>query len=142
MRNFKVEDLEGAGHYLVKVTDQCRERINNGKKPFIVDTGYLSTVMYKVGYNHNNDNPDKGQRACLISMSDGWVRDRHLTRDESKAVGGRYEHHVWETSKDRTVEGMQLLIDHLNSDDSEEMRFATQEEVVRVVMYQSHRWRN
>lgn len=110
MRNFKIEDFKGSGQYLVA----NREKIYS-------DTGYLSTLLLKVGYRH-------GKNSCvLISMSDGWVQE------------GYFNNEIF-----IPFEGKESLVQYLNNPElcKEEYRFATQEEVVRVVLNQSSRWRN
>lgn len=62
MRNFTAKDFDGAGQYLVRTTEN-----------YIKDTGFLSTIMYKVGYMHGRRR--KGQVTLLISMADGWTND-------------------------------------------------------------------
>lgn len=123
MNSFKVEDFSGSGQYLVR-TD----------KKHVEDTGYLSTIMYKVGYMHNNNLVQHGEynNYCLISMSDGWTRDGYFEKNGS------------ENTRDWTYKAYidkNVFVEYLNTR-NETYRFATQEEVVRVVMYQSSRWRN
>jgi hypothetical protein len=134
MRNFNVENLPG-GTYLVRLTPQCYKRLEEGKKPHIENTGFLSTIMYKVGYihGHGHKTNDKEHQHiyCLVSMSDGWVSDGYI--DDSKERG----------SEDRFVthKGIQNFVDYLNNPNgqTQELRYASKEEVVRVVMYQSSR---
>ena len=124
MRNFKEEDISGGGQYLIRLDANQRAAISENKTPFVKDTGYLSTIMYKVGYLHNPP------ASCLIAMSDGWVRYGEIK--EGKLI-------PWETTSKSL--GRTKLVNYLNNGD-EEYRFATQEEIVRVVMYQRGRWRN
>lgn len=123
MNNFKVEDFSGAGQYLVRTSDK-----------HVYDTGFLSTVMYKIGYQHNKNLIQHGEYSnyCIIAMSDGWTRDGYFEKNGS------------EDTKDWTYKAFvdkATLTQYLNECE-ESYRFATQEEVVRVVMCQSSRWRN
>lgn len=123
MNNFKVTDFDGAGQYIVRTKDK-----------HIVDTGFLSTIMFKIGYQHTRNLIQHGEynNYCIIAMSDGWTKDGWFDKNGS------------ENTKDWTYKAFidkQVLVDWLNSN-NESYRFATQEEVVRVVMYQSDRWRN
>lgn len=140
MRNFKVEDFSGAGQYLLRMSpDEVHARNNN--KPFggYCDTGYLSTIIKKVGWITNNYNiGNGGQIYTLTDMSDGMTRIGNYTAKDPKT--NNYEKIIWQGENS---EGLQLLCNYLNNPElSQEHRFATQEEVVRVVMYQSSRWRN
>lgn len=120
MRNFTIKDFEGSGQYLVKAT--------NNEYRHYVDSGNLSTNMYKVGYLHGSEKgyPYKNIYS-LISMSDGWVQDGYYKNK-------KYNHFI----------SKYALVRYLNSSKlcKTEYRFATQEEVVRVVLYQKSRWKN
>lgn len=124
MRNFTAEDFNGAGQYLIR----------NDKAPnTYIDTGFMSSIMYKVGYIYIKDSLSFEQRSCLISMSDGLVKD------------GYYKDKVFIPFIYNTRDGVKDdLINYLNDTElcPQEFRFATQEEVIRVVTYQSSRWRN
>ena len=151
MRNFATEDFSGAGQYLIRMNPSevyCRE--NN--KPFY---GYdnstnLSTIMYKVGYIHNNFEIGSGhQLITLTSMSDGWTQFNHYPNygkaQECKKQGieidfDEWEKVFWQNDSDEVKNGWQKFVDYLNHH-SQEMRFATQEEVVRCVLKQTSRWR-
>lgn len=123
MNNFKVTDFEGAGQYIVRTADT-----------HIVDTGFLSTVMFKVGYQHTSNLIQHGEydNYCLIDMSDGWTRDGYFEKNGSNNPSD------WTY---RAYVDIQSLVNWLN-ENKEPYRFATQEEVVRVVMRQVSRWRN
>lgn len=111
---FKESDFEGSGQYLV---------LDRAKPNEFKDAGYLSTIMVKVGYII-------GGNYCLISMADGWVM-----HEWPKTINGKTEF--------IPIKDKKTLVELLNSDDIKDThRFATQEEVSRVVNYQSHRWRN
>lgn len=146
MRNFTPEDFSGSGQYLVRIGSIALANREAGNKNWshVPDTGYLSTVMYKVGYMHNNWSVDgtRGQLACLISMADGWTRFGSITSDAENEVHDQnteYTKKLWVNDDESTAK--QKLCDWLNDIDGQEFRFATQEEVVRVVMYQRSRWR-
>ncbi len=118
MRNFKPEDFSGGGHYIIR---------DDGPPNTIDNSGRMSTLMYKTGYSHGHGfeyNPKMGQITTLTAMSDGWTMTGHI--EDGKYI-------QWNNK-----EG---LCDYLNKC-AQEYRFATQEEVVRVVMCQNHRWRN
>ncbi len=125
MRNFTIKDLDGAGQYLVR-TDQ----------EYIKNAGHLSTILYKVGWNvgmsYTEEIKDQiGARNVysLIAMSDGMILDGYYVKEEGNRIK-----HVF-ISKEK-------LVDYLNNPDlTQEYRFATTEEVVRVAMYQTTRCR-
>lgn len=139
MRNFTIEDFSGAGQYLVR----------NDKEPNkYVDAGFLSTIMKKVGYTIPNSRclsnpPDQGNVYTLVDMSDGLTSLGYFDQrkdPEYKNNPRRCNTHLWEWVQ---FDGLQVLCDYLNNPDLclQEYRFATQEEVVRVVMYQKSRWK-
>lgn len=146
MRNFTPEDFSGAGQYLVRVTNEelyAREQ----NKPFngVTRTGFLSTIMYKVGYIRNNwkIGGSNGRITTLAAMSDGCTQHGHFITEDEK--GNKLEIKDWLKVlwvTDDNSSGKEKLCNHLNDPDTQEMRFATQEEVVRVVLYQKARWRN
>ena len=128
MRNFTTEDFSGAGQYLVR-----NDKPRNG----FVNTGFLSSVMYKVGYSHGTkfeNRPDTGNVMLLISMSDGLSLHGHFLKNGNETDTSKWTFVQWN--------GVQEFCDYLNNPElSQEYRFASQEEVVRVVMYQTSRWR-
>lgn len=152
MRNFTVEDFSGAGQYLIRMTKEeiyCRE--NN--KPFIVYPRWinLSTIMYKVGYINNNFKIGNGEQLItLTSMSDGHTVFNHYPnrekaeqyRKEGKEIDfDEWEKCIWQNDDHEIKNGWQKFVDYLNFH-SQEMRFATQEEIVLCVLKQTSRWRN
>lgn len=123
MRNFKTEDFGGAGQYLLRIGPNEKENIEKDI-PFhnYQKTSYLSTIIVKVGYKYSGTN---GNHAVyLIAMSDGLI------------------YNEFESSNSSPDEAKQKLCDYLNDEKNDEYRFATQEEMVRIVLYQSSRWRN
>ena len=140
MRNFTKEDFSGSGQYLLRMSpDEIYKRENN--KPFsgYSDTGYLSTIVKKVGWIINNEGVGNGEQIfTLTDMSDGMTQIGNYT--SKKPDSNNWEKVIWQ-GKDG--EGKQLLCDWLNNPElSQEHRFATQEEIVRIVLSQNHRWRN
>ena len=140
MRNFKMEDFSGSGQYLLRMSPReihCRN--NNINFEGYSDTSYLSTIIKKVGYITNNYNIGDGEQIyTLTDMSDGLTRISNYTSNEPKL--NNYEKIIWQGEDGL---GKQKLVNYLNNPElSQEHRFATQEEIVRVVMYQSSRWRN
>lgn len=140
MRNFKVEDFNGAGQYLLRMSpDEIHKKEKN--EPFLgyTDTGFLSTIVKKVGWIINNYGIGNGEQiTTLTDMSDGMTIIGNFTNKNPQS--NNYEKVIWQGSNG---EGKQKLVDWLNNPElSQEHRFATQEEIVRVVMYQSSRWRN
>lgn len=132
---FTPDDFEGAGHYIV------REGTNKLTHPHIMDTGYLSTVMMKVGWNQGTRRENRANSIyCLIDMSDGLVKEGYFTNTETE-TGERIdtEKWIWNTfSGDKNHEAKQRLCDYLNNNPHKETyRFATTEEVVRVILQQS-----
>lgn len=140
MRNFTPEDFNGAGQYILRMShDEIFARDNN--KPFsgYSNTSYLSTLIKKVGYITNNYDIGNGEQICtLTDMSDGWTIFSNYTSKDPKS--NNYEKVIWQGKNDY---GKQLLCNWLNNPElCQEHRFATQEEIVRVVLYQKSRWRN
>lgn len=103
LHKFEEKDFEGAGQYLVRTTDAHVE-----------ETGYLSTILYKVGYCHDKKPKLENGGYNLISMADGWTNGDYTKKELVEALNGR--------SLDQR------------------MRFATKLEVLRVIEYQSSRW--
>lgn len=136
MRNFNTEDFSGAGQYLVRVKDSYR------------DAGYMSTVMCKVGWITPNaklfvDCPESGNVYTLTDMSDGMTRCGYFdTRNDPDHGKNPMRCHT-ETWIWNQFNSIQSLVDYLNNPElcKNEYRFATQEEVVRVVLYQKSRWK-
>lgn len=125
---FKPEDFYGSGQYLI------RENSQKLISPYIADTGYLSTIMYKVGYLI--DHQGSGAELCLISMSDGLVRSSYATI-EPDIHGTKYVHHKF--SGTSVNEAELKLCEYLNNEPqphASTYRMATVEEVIRVVLYQ------
>jgi len=140
MRNFKIEDFSGAGQYLLRMSPReiyCKS--NNLPFEGYSDTGHLTSLVKKVGWITNNyDIGDGEQIYTLTDMSDGMTRISNYTSKEPQT--NNYEKTIWQGENGS---GLQKLVNYLNNPElSQEHRFATQEEVVRVVMYQSSRWRN
>lgn len=142
MRNFKLEDFTGSGKYLLRMSpEELHARDNNKSFRGYSDTGYLSTIVSKVGYIINNHGIGGNNHTIvtLTDMSDGFTIISNYTNKDAKA--NNYEQIIWQG--DDINQGKQLFIDWLNNPElSQEYRFATQEEITRVVMYQSSRWRN
>lgn len=137
MRNFTTEDFSGAGQYLVR----------NDKEPNkFVDTGFLSTIMKKVGYclgQGCSDVPERGNIMTLVDMSDGLTSLGYFDQrkdPEYRKNPRTCNTHLWKWVQ---FNGTQSLCDYLNNPDlcEQEYRFATQEEVTRVALYQKSRWR-
>lgn len=140
MRNFKPEDFSGAGQYLIRMSpDEIYKKENNLRFSGYCDTGFLSTVVKKVGYITNNYNlGDGSQISTLTDMSDGYTKLGNYTAKDPKT--NNWEFIFWQGGNNV---GHQLLCNWLNNPElSQEHRFATQEEIVRTVLYQSSRWRN
>lgn len=129
MRDFKVEDFHGCGQYLVRT-----------QSDYIKDTGFLTTIMYKVGYINVHNILNVNDSICLISMSDGWVQLGYFDKIDNK--NSRFI--AWSNEKREKIDiAKQKLCDYLNNSElcKNEYRFATQEEIVRVVMSQKSRTR-
>lgn len=146
MRQFTIEDFSGAGQYLIRMSPReihCRKTDNDDKFYGYTDTGYLSTIMYKVCYLINNYDIGNGENIYgLCAMSDGMLKISNYTIKEPKE--NNYEKNIWQKDGDHDPDGgKRKLVEWLNNEElSPEYRFATQEEVVRVAMYQKSRWRN
>ena|SRR5688572_1098795 len=138
MRNFNIEDFRGAGQYLIRADNDN----------FISNTGYLSTVLKKVGWitpNHHTfvDVPEKGNIYTLTDLSDGMTSCGYFDqRDDLESKKNPRIITSEGIAKWKWVQfnGVQSLCDYLNNPDlSQEHRFATHEEIVRVALYQKHR---
>ena len=151
MRNFTTEDFSGAGQYLIRMSSDeifCEKE----NKPFrgYSDAIHLSTILYKVGYIHNNFEIGSGEQLItLTAMSDGWTQFCHYPnsnkfeqyRKEGKEIDfDRWEKVIWQNDSWENKNGWDKFVEYLNHH-SQEMRFATQEEVVRAVLKQKSRWR-
>lgn len=126
---FKPEDFDGSGQYLI------REPIDKERTSFISDSGYLSTIMLKVGYSHaTRRNMAANSNYCLIDMSDGLIREGYFTNTETSDC----DKWIWNPFAGTTsYEAKTRLCEYLNNNPRKEtFRFATNEEVVRVVMCQ------
>ena len=134
MRNFTTEDFSGCGQYLVR----------NDKEPNqYVDTGFLTTVMKKVGWCPGQGTQKWERTYTLTDMSDGLTKLGYF--DQRRDPGYKSNPRECNTSLWDWVQFTDLMVlcDYLNNPDlcHQEYRFATQEEVVRVVMFQSSRWK-
>lgn len=131
---FKPEDFDGSGQYII------REPINKLSTNYISDSGYLSTIMMKVGYSVSNKKNYVGRSIyCLIDMSDGLVKEGYYTNtntDKGKPID--VEKWIWnEFSGNNNYEAKIKLCEYLNNNPfNQTFRFATNEELVRVVMHQ------
>jgi hypothetical protein len=78
-------------------------------------------------------------------MSDGCTYIGNFT-EQNPSITGNWDRVIWQTDRldnFKIINSTQKLVDWLNNPElSQEHRFATQDEVVKVVMYQSSRWRN
>jgi hypothetical protein len=144
MRNFKVEDFEGSGQYLIRMSLKEIYERNLGNVNYQYENiGFLSTLMKKVGYIRNLDNIGNGfQLITLTDMSDGCTYIGNFTAKDINS--NNYEREIWQADNDEDDDGgTRKLVEWLNNSElSQEHRFATQDEVVKVVMHQSSKWRN
>jgi hypothetical protein len=101
---FDADDFDGCGQYLVR-----------SNRSEIKDDGYLSTIMFKVGWGNF---PGTAQLYCLVSMSDGMCQfcDHQQLPFKSK----------------------EDLVNFVNEDGR--YRMATKDEVIRVISIQHYRW--
>lgn len=134
MRNFKIEDFEGCGQYIIRAD-----------REHYTDAGFMSTIMKKVGWLIGTSKAGRQeQRVCLIDMSDGLITDGYFINKDEK--GNRIEdtqRWIWisfeKTEEDRFAD-KRTLINYLNNPNlSQEYRFATHEEVMHVILNQKHR---
>lgn len=95
---FFAEDFEGSGQYVIL-----------NREPFYKNTSYMTTLLYKVGYNNKS--------CLLIAMSDGMIEKEF-------------------NSADTLNENKRQLCDYLNS---ENYRPASHEELIRMALYQHRR---
>lgn len=135
---FEPKDFDGSGQYIVRETPM------KIKSPHINDTGFLSTILMKIGWTNSArvvgyDNT----YAFLIDMSDGLIKmGYYITKDEE---GNDLPTEMWKWisfSGPDSTSAKQTLCDYLNNNPhGNTYRFATHEELVRVAMYQKHRTR-
>jgi hypothetical protein len=118
---FKVEDFIGSGQCIIKTND-----------PHIINDGYLSTIIYKIGYLFGEDFENNNLRRAfplLISIADGWTINGHYIKNNE----GRTVFKKWMDKKD--------LVDFLNNNPYNEFyRPASKEEIIRVINYQGNRF--
>jgi len=134
MRNFKISDFEGGGHYLVRTT-----------KKYIEDNGFLSTITFKVGYMYKIPGFLSQQVITLTSMSDGWTRIGNIILHDkhgNKLHQNDWGFNTWKNDDLGDKLGLAKFVLHLNSEHTQEMRFATKEEIIRVVSYSKTRYKN
>lgn len=130
MRNFTSEDFTGCGQYLVKIGPQEMAAREAGQTSYTVqDTGYLATMLYKVGWGvaYEKEDGSSCYYLALVSMTDGMVTNRYkpsASEDWTFITGSA------------GITAFDVFADFLNTG-MEEYRFATQEEVVRVILYQT-----
>lgn len=128
MRNFTPKHFLGSGGCLIRMSKtelNCIKENKDFDGESKTSTLYCSLV--KVGYCYSDT---ANFRVCLIDMSDGHVVTGNV--DEN------YKKTLWE-SRINGAEAKQLLCDYLNDENTHEHRFATQEEVMRVILYQTAR---
>ncbi len=139
MRNFTTEDFNGSGQYLIRDYKPANQYI----KPI-----FISNRMYKVGYTVNSDRIGTGEKICTLTlMSDGATKMGNFkntkNEDGTDKDPSLWERVIWQDDEMGDGLGKQRLVDYLNDPElTQEIRFATQEEVVRAVMCQSSKWRN
>ena len=71
-------------------------------------------------------------------MSDGWTRDGNF----GEAGTTRKEYTLWMNTSENPKKGKELFVEHLNNPATQETRFATTAEIVRVVAAQHWRIKN
>jgi len=134
---FTPEDLEGAGQYIIK------ETINKENSPHILDTGYLSTIMKKVGWVQKIREDRKDYSYILIDMSDGLITEGYFTGTTNEDGSHNNKHNEWvwnDFSADTSYQSKLNLCEYLNNSPYKEtFRFATNEELIRVAAHQ--KWR-
>ena len=121
---FNVENLSGGGSYLVR-----------SDRHSLPDTGFLSTVLFKVSYFHSQGEEVDNTHFHLyglVSMSDGYLlRGWYEKNDSDDPMDWKFNH----------FDSLAVLADWLNGAlTSSRWRFATHEELLRVVLYQTARF--
>lgn len=134
---FTPEDFEGAGQYIV------RESINKLNSSNISDTGYLSTIMMKVGWAQKLRDGRGPYSYVLIDMSDGLIHEGYFTGITKEDGTHENDHTKWvwnDFSAETSHESKEKLCEYLNNNPHKETyRLATNEELIRVAAYQ--KWR-
>ncbi len=137
MRNFTTEDFNGSGQYIIRADKEAGQ---------YVEPGFMSTILYKVGYCLGQgciNPPDEGNITTLVSMSDGMTKlgyfntlnDPNWQPDMNPKGPANTDKWIWVPFNSK-----QIFCNYLNNSDfSQEYRFATQEEVVKVIEYQKSR---
>lgn len=133
---FTPEDFKGAGQYIV------REGLQKDKHPNISDTGYLSTVMYKIGYLQKFREGLPSSRYVLISVSDGLITEGYFSNTKNED-GSSADMSKWKWNDfgaETSDQSKQNLCDYLNENYYKEtFRFATNEELIRVAAHHKYR---
>lgn len=107
MRNFKPEDFEGSGQYIIREYN-----------PETVKTGtFISTILFKIGYINN---PYMEGKIFIVSMSDGWLRNFDFDKSENRMTPKYFRN-------------KEDLCNSLNNPNNQEYRFATEDEIIRGV---------
>lgn len=133
MRNFKPEDFDGSGQYIIRNDKPANNFIN---------VGFMSTILYKVGYVHGNRSRDFAHAIIKVAMSDGWTQMGHYNKNGftgNPQQPDKWTYIPWTSSFDESsIIAKQKFCDYLNDSElcEKEYRFATHEEVMRVVLYQ------
>jgi hypothetical protein len=131
---FSPETLN-AGDYIVKES----KRLEN-KGEFISNTGYLGTMLQKVGWTQQVRREGRtGNQYILIDMSDGLITEGYFTNSDNED----HSKWIWNTfDAEKAAESKQKICDYLNNNPyGETYRYATHEEIVRVALHQAHRTR-
>jgi len=110
--NNAIKEAEGLSVFHVEDLEGSGQYVIENRDRHYKDTSYMTTLMYKVCYGVDNS-------ALLIAMTDG------MTLREFK-------------TNDKLVENKRLLCDFLNS---QNYRFASHEELVRMALHQYRRCR-
>ena len=140
MRNFKLEDFETGNVYLVALCSDQLRQMSESKIPTVEDDTKLSKTMYKLGFmvHYNQMTNTYYDVSCLINMNNGYTRyfNYENTRDTTKPNEEiKWTKIIWSDSVVGET-GVEKVIRYLNNPvESSEYRFATKEEVLRVIKH-------
>ena len=133
MRDFKPEDFDGCGQYLIR-NDKGPDQYSNAS--------FMCTIMYKIGWLTNNLNIGNGEQILAkIAMSDGMLQISNYV-DSEPTASRNWEKVIWQHISMEKRDGTQKFCNWLNNEAlSQEYRLATHEELMRVMLNQTSRTR-
>jgi hypothetical protein len=137
MRNFKIEDFEKPGKYLLRMSsEEIYAQENNESFSGYPDSDDLSKRIVKVGWIPGDYNVGNGELIyALINMSDGKIITSNYVIQHPEL--SEY-HHIKQKWIGNNGKAQQYLCKWLNDTSlSKEYRFATQKEIIKMIIQQN-----